>query len=239
MLIKKMPFFITLVLFCLLILVAYIITFKPIYFINNTVSKNNNEKIFEKKVSKEEFKTTVYNDWLCIPGERVGPINSNTSEKDLKVIFGDKNVITENSTDAEGNPLILTFVYKETKNVFIIRWVDEEKRDKPMWVGITGDEGSDWKTKEGIKIGTTIEELNKINGKPFIFSGFGWDYAGTVTSWENGELGKYKGFGITIGMKKEGPMKYLGDKGISSDDPDLNNYGALVAEIHIRLLENN
>ena len=42
----------------------------------------------------------------------------------------------------------------------------------------------------GITIGTTLKELEKINGKPFFILEPGQDYSGTVISWEKGTLEK-------------------------------------------------
>jgi hypothetical protein len=44
-----------------------------------------------------------------------------------------------------------------------------------------------WGTEYGLGLGTTLKELEKMNGKPFQFAGFGWDYGGIVT-WEGGNL---------------------------------------------------
>lgn len=34
----------------------------------------------------------------------------------------------------------------------------------------------------------TLQQLEKINGGPFVLTGFGWDYGGMVASWERGRL---------------------------------------------------
>jgi len=39
-----------------------------------------------------------------------------------------------------------------------------------------------------VTIGTTLRELERLNGKPFRMFGFWWDYGGEVSSWEGGEL---------------------------------------------------
>ena len=37
-----------------------------------------------------------------------------------------------------------------------------------------------WRTENGVRIGTTLETLVNLNGKPVNFYGFGWDYAGQI-----------------------------------------------------------
>ncbi|MEZ4985865.1 MAG: hypothetical protein R2795_12665 [Saprospiraceae bacterium] len=49
-------------------------------------------------------------------------------------------------------------------------------------------EGSQWATAEGLKIGSTLKALEEANGRPFTFLGFDWDYGGTVTDWKGGKL---------------------------------------------------
>lgn len=45
-----------------------------------------------------------------------------------------------------------------------------------------------WATPAGVRVGTTLAELEELNGGPFTLSGFGWDYGGGLGSWENGRL---------------------------------------------------
>jgi hypothetical protein len=45
-----------------------------------------------------------------------------------------------------------------------------------------------WHTADGITLGTTLLELERINRRPFRLAGFGWDYSGTVLSWSHGAL---------------------------------------------------
>jgi hypothetical protein len=39
-----------------------------------------------------------------------------------------------------------------------------------------------------ISLGTSLKDLEKLNGQPFHLAGFAWDYPGTVNSWDNGAL---------------------------------------------------
>ena len=35
---------------------------------------------------------------------------------------------------------------------------------------------------------TSLKDLERRNGRPFKLMGFGWDYSGTVSSWDGGNL---------------------------------------------------
>jgi hypothetical protein len=94
--------------------------------------------------------------------------------------------------------------------------------------------GAAWKTKEGVHIGTTLAELERVNGGPFQFSGFGWDYGGAVFSSPRGKL---HGLGVTIAPSKNEDSKQaqqvMGDRQISSRHPALKNMGVTVSQIVI------
>jgi hypothetical protein len=50
------------------------------------------------------------------------------------------------------------------------------------------DPESIWRGPLGLKLGTTSLELERINGRPFRFLGFDWDYGGYVSNWTEGML---------------------------------------------------
>lgn len=52
------------------------------------------------------------------------------------------------------------------------------------------DPQSNWSGPLGIRMGSTSLELERINGKPFRFLGFDWDYGGFVSDWTQGTLSK-------------------------------------------------
>jgi hypothetical protein len=68
-----------------------------------------------------------------------------------------------------------------------ILWKDVRRKRFPKLIQLTG-ERSIWKTQDGISLGTRLKELERINGKPFVLTGFGWDYEGTIVSWAGGKL---------------------------------------------------
>lgn len=96
---------------------------------------------------------------------------------------------------------------------------------------------SKWATAEGISVGSTMQELEAANGKPFKFSGFDWDYGGTVTNWNGGA---FDGKGLLVVLEpdyendpiKESDMSALvGDQEVMSDSPAAQRYTFTVVEI--------
>ncbi len=128
--------------------------------------------------------------WLIVPGGKIGPISPNASESDLIEIFGKKNIKNEEIyLDNEGEETETgTVIYPNNPQKRIkILWKDENERRYLKRVELFGDK-SYWTTTEGISLGTSLKELERINGHDFIFWGFGWDGGGFVNSWENGKL---------------------------------------------------
>lgn len=61
---------------------------------------------------------------------------------------------------------------------------------KPISAIYVRDPGSAWSGPFGIRIGMPTTELERMNGKPFRFLGFDWDYGGYVSHWTDGTLAK-------------------------------------------------
>jgi hypothetical protein len=55
-------------------------------------------------------------------------------------------------------------------------------------VRLTGN-ATKWRTREGISLGSTLKEIERLNGSPFRLVGFAFDYSGTITDCEGGQLG--------------------------------------------------
>jgi hypothetical protein len=126
-------------------------------------------------------------DWRILPGERVGPIDASTSESDLRRVFGDTSIAPVEVYLGEGFSEPGTAVYPDDpeRRVEVV-WRNGE-RDSPKEVRLTGAT-SIWKTDEGISLGTTLMQLESLNGYPFRLAGFGFDYGGTVVDCGSGRL---------------------------------------------------
>ncbi|MDM7920730.1 MAG: hypothetical protein QUS14_00405 [Pyrinomonadaceae bacterium] len=187
-------------------------------------------------------------DWQIVPGKSVGPININTTEKQLIEVYGKNNVKRQDIDVGEG----------ETRSGAVIFPNDPQRRASIVWrdaVGRTGpesvtirDKGTLWKTDRGITIGTTLKTIEQLNGKAFVLTGFGWDYSGTVLHANGGrigELGKASGEEITdrtlllrleptAAMQKTPEFtKMLGDGTFLSSDPSMQKLDPRVYEMII------
>lgn len=110
------------------------------------------------------------------------------SEAELVRTYGRENVQTKNIHIAEGDFESGTVLFaKDRANSVEILWKDSTRREIPKRIQISGDKSA-WATRQGITLGTTLKELEQMNGRPFVLFGFGWDYAGSVLSWKGGRL---------------------------------------------------
>jgi hypothetical protein len=129
-------------------------------------------------------------DWLIVPGARVGPINACSTEAELKAVFAPQEVVRDSVFWFEGEyrPATVLFPKDPVRRISIV-WKDEEHSANPERIELEGSR-STWHTAEGISLGTTAGELERLNGKPFRITSADYDYAGLAWSWENGTLEK-------------------------------------------------
>lgn len=126
--------------------------------------------------------------YQIVPRVRVGAITRTTSERELKRIYGRRNVQSTRVSIGEGEYEPGTVIYPSdpTRRIEII-WKDARRKRYPQRIQLTGAK-SVWKTREGISLGTRLKELERINGRAFTLLGFSWDYEGTIISWNGGRL---------------------------------------------------
>ncbi len=169
------------------------------------------------------------NDWQIVSGDRVGKITSKSSESDLRKAYGNENVAEVEVSLGEGSTEKGTMLFpNDPRKRLQILWKDKNKKRNPERVEWTGD-SSLWQTKSGIKLGSRLKEIEKWNGKPFKLAGFGWDYEGTVTSWEGGALQAETSQGGRLIVRLREPPNskatpkernsVQGDKAFSSSNP--------------------
>ncbi len=130
---------------------------------------------------------------LIVPGQRFGPIDRTTKPADLAKLFGAahvKRAKVSPSAEAEGEGVKIfggkpdEFDVQFTANGKEIGRVIVEKKDGP------------WRTADGIHVGMSAAEIEKLFGRPFGFT-YGMDGGGFIKD----APAKYAGgkFGIRIG----------------------------------------
>jgi hypothetical protein len=177
-----------------------------------------------------------------------GLFSRSTSHDTLVKAFGAENVVYKRIDAPQGSTGMATILFeRDRERRLLIEWRDEEKRTRPIYIGI--DARSKWSAPRGIKIGTLIDEVENLNGKPFRLNGFGWDLGGAARFGKNdGTLGDLPGgchFGLTFEPTAEGlPLggKYRalnGNQDLRSDMPLLREVKPAVVEIFIVFSDNH
>lgn len=160
------------------------------------------------------------------------------SEAALKNVFGE-HVQRSTGYYPEGmGEYPNTLLFPGSKNEVEFVWKDDSVTFSGLEYIEVDHEGSEWKTKEGITINTTLKELEKLNGKAFSFFGFGWDYSG-ATDWEGGYLEARRIFvrlklpDNSLQVELDG---LLGDRSFPSDSSLSQKANPVVGEITMRNL---
>lgn len=159
-------------------------------------------------------------DFTIEPGKRVGGINATSTEADIKVLYGEDQVEFRSVYIGEGESQPGIAVFPNTPNELEIVWDIAAATGTPEFIRVS-QEGGDWHTVQGVKVGLTLEGLEQINGRPFSIFGFGWDYGGLVTDWQGGKLDSHLIIALVPAKPEAVGPKVSGDRAFSSDDPNI------------------
>jgi len=168
--------------------------------------------------------------WLILVSGESAPINAHTTRQDLVRAYGAPNVVDQDIDVGEGETQPGTVVFpKDPARLIEIVWRDPDKKTQPSFAQIQGST-SRWKAAHSVSLGTSLKEMEHLNGRSFTLAGFGWDYSGTVLSWEKGALAEELdgGHGRVI-VRLDSPSngqapdadqsQVLGDRDFSSGNP--------------------
>jgi hypothetical protein len=168
-----------------------------------------------------------------------GPFGRNASHADLAKAFGSGNVVYQDIDGAGGETIKASVLYpNDAKAKLEIIWGDEKARRRPM---IRAKDQSGWASANGIRIGMALEEIEKMNGKPFKLSGFDWDDGGRVRDWQGGALAKPLPGGCIVSVEfvhsEDAPeanlSKVTGEGEFLSDGADMRAVEPYVAVVTI------
>ena len=128
------------------------------------------------------------NDWMIVPGQRLGPITAQTTRANLTLLFGEGNLKDRDFDTGEGFFQPATIVIaKDPSASLAILWGDQ--RIDTVNVCFERLFGlCKWHTRDGVGFGTGLLKLEALNGRSFVLNDWGSDVGGIVTSWEGGKL---------------------------------------------------
>ncbi len=164
-----------------------------------------------------------------------GPFAKDSSHAKLVAAFGAKNVTFKDVDAAEGAKEKATVLFDEdpTKRI-VVFWHDGKARSRPSMINVSAP--SLWVGPGGVGNGMKLADLEKLNGKPFKLTGFGWDGGGFVREFE-ARLNPAGGCNLVVrfepGIANPLPPRYAeitGDKVIISNNKLLRRTRAQVSE---------
>jgi hypothetical protein len=104
--------------------------------------------------------------WLLKTNAGNGVLNSHTTHEDLIREFGVANIAEQDGVDGMSGDMVYGTVLfpKDSERTIEILWQTSDKK-VPIRLTIRGQK-SKWKADRGISLDTSLNELEKLNGRP-------------------------------------------------------------------------
>jgi hypothetical protein len=166
-----------------------------------------------------------------------GAFARDSSHIRLAQVFGPNNV-AYTEVDADGAKIMASVLFpRDPSRRLEVLWQNEQSRSGTQVIVINGK--SNWAGPRGVKLGTPLATVEKLNGKPFKLTGFGAD-GSTAADWQEGQLLKLQN-GCKIGMRfvadprapEEARAQLASAKELLSSDAEVRALRPTVAEILI------
>jgi hypothetical protein len=163
-----------------------------------------------------------------------GPFAKDSGMLALAMAFDSRNMIFTHET-VQGTDVGVTVLFPKDPKRRLEVWWSNPNRTGTYLIDIAGK--SIWTGPGGLRLGLTVEQLEKLNKKPFKLKGFDKDGTASVASWDDGALAKLPGdckAGVNMHAGAKSDAAESPDKAeYSSDDPELRALKPTVAEILI------
>lgn len=177
------------------------------------------------------------------PGAHVvactGIFGKDSNHLRLAMTFDYKNV-TFADVDANGGTKVKASIVfpNDPKRRLEVWWSNPAERSGTYLIDIKGK--STWGAPEGMRLGLSLMQMEKLNKKPFKLKGFDKNGVATVSDWDGGALaslpgGCKSGVNLTADPKAsaDAVSAMSADKEYSSSDPAMRSVKPTVSEILI------
>lgn len=188
----------------------------------------------DKKATTVTKKPEVKIDSTLITDSTWGLVTKNTNFAGLQATYGASNVKDERVCGPECMDSIdVTIIYPETNKQITIHWKDSAYHKTIVYMEAWFPESS-YHTAAGIKIGSPFKDLLQLNRQKITFSGFGWDYGGSIHSYNKGILEK-SAVHFQLGQTEDTGTELSGDIELHTDMPEVKKYMDKIQVSHISL----
>lgn len=163
-------------------------------------------------------------------------ITKSTNYSGLIKIFGTSNIKDERICGAECvDSVDVTMVFPGSAKEIIVYWADSLYHKRIGFL-VSDNEKSPYQTVKGVRIGSTLSQLLKLNGKKISFGGFGWDYGGGIMSFNKGSLDKSK-FVYLLDYTGQEPEDALeGERSLDTNMPVVKKHLSQIKVVQITLV---
>jgi hypothetical protein len=179
----------------------------------------------ERAPSVGRFRTAV---------ECSGPFAKDSGMLALAVAYDSRNMIFTHET-VQGVEVGVTVLFPKDPRRRLEVWWQNPNRTGTYLIDIAGK--SIWTAPKGLRLGLTLEQLEKLNHKPFKLKGFDESGVAGVADWDGGELAALPGgckAGVSLQAKDKSAAAELPAKDeYTSDDPAMRALNPAVSEILI------
>jgi hypothetical protein len=115
-----------------------------------------------------------------------GPFAKDSSHLKLSMFFDSKN-ITFTDVEASGSKVPASVLFPNDPKRRLEVWWSNITARKDIHLIVIGGQ-STWAAPGGLRLGQTLEQVEKLNHKPFKLKGFDKDGIATGTDWDGGAL---------------------------------------------------
>lgn len=172
----------------------------------------------DKKATTVAEKPGIKIDSTLITDSSWGLITKSTDFAGLQAMFDAANVKDERICGPEcADTIDVTKIYAGKNNEIIVYWKDGLHHKLISLLENYMPDGP-YHTGSGLKTGSTLEDLLKINGKKIIFSGFDWDYGGSIQDYGMGTL-QNSPVHFRLAMEGDGGTELSGDSEFNTEMP--------------------
>lgn len=165
-----------------------------------------------------------------------GALAPDLGVEQLRQLFGAGNVaIDDHLPGAEGEEFRGVRLFPQDPARRARVYFQDSEKLRGLSIVVVDEPGSRWRLDNGLKIGLSLSELARLNGKPLRFFGMDWDYGGVVSDWNGGVLAPKDGDPVRrnarLSLAEDAPPQAkvpTGDGEFSSDDKRYPEQGALL-----------
>ena len=168
-----------------------------------------------------------------------GTFAKDSSHLKLAMFFESKNITFTDVEASDGSKVPASILFPNDPKRRLEVWWSNETARKDLHLIVIGGQ-STWTAPGGLRLGQTLEQVEKLNHKPFKLKGFDKDGIATGSDWDGGLLATVAGGckpGVSLRADAKASAEKIGelsaDKEYSSSDPEIRATKPTVSEIVI------